>query len=581
MTDVLHIDARWIVQLVLCSALLSAFAFVAFRSNPVTRRAYALIAGLVLAGLPFALALTSDWHWTAPFEVLTLVSLAGSVPIPVWLIVAWAAGAAVLNLRALFRLLDTRRALAALPKVDDPRIAAEAAVVARRLAFDRPYQLHFGPNACSSTLGGDRIVLRADAKDWAPGAVRAVLAHEFVHLARRDDLWLFVLGLVLNWYWFAPWVSLLRQQYAGAMEQSCDDRAAEMLPSCADYLDGVLCAARAEQEPAIVAGLAGTGVVLRFQRFLGSRERQLDIGGVYWGLVGGLGVALLFTSVEFEAREAAPVASLAGHAGLRTLTLEPKLAAPEVSERALGGDRAVRHAPAAIYPGRAINDGIEGHVVVEYTVSRDGRVVRPEVVDSEPPGVFDEVALRAVERREYVPNHELADAGSRNPPERIVRRYEFDLPYREPRTSPPTAPRQPPPPLPPPSEPLSVELDAVDTAAKLRSAAPRMAVEVVDPDLALPVVEAVNLLPIIKVAPIYPPPALAGNVEGNVLLEFAVTATGTVRDPVVLEAVPPGVFDRAALDAVAKFRYKPRVMDGEAVEVTGVRNRILFELFDE
>ena len=431
MTDVVHIDARWIVQLILCSALLSAFAFVAFRSNPVTRRAYTLVAGLVLTALPFALAMTSGWHWTAPFEVLKLVSLAGSVPVPVWLIVTWVGGALVLNLRALVRLAETRRELAALPRVDDPRIAAEAATVARLLAFEKPYRLHFGPNSCSSTLAGNRIVLQSDAKDWEPRAIRAVLAHEFVHLARRDDLCLFGLGLVLNWYWFAPWVSLLRQQYANAMEQSCDDRAAEILPSCADYLDGVLCAVRAEQEPSLVAALAGNGVVMRFQRFLGSRERQLDVGGVYWGLVGGLGVALLFTSVEFEAHEAPPVRSMAGYTGLRTLTLEPKLALPEVRERALVGDRAVRRAPPAIYPGRAINEGVEGHVVVEYAVSRDGRVVRPAVVDSEPPGVFDEVVLRAVARREYVPSHELERAGSGDPPSRIVRRFDFDLPETE------------------------------------------------------------------------------------------------------------------------------------------------------
>ena len=403
MTDVLHIDARWIVQLVLCSALLSAFAFVAFRSNPVTRRAYTLIAGLMLTALPFALAMTSGWHWTAPFEVLKLMSLAGSVPIPVWLIVVWAVGAAVLNLRALVRLLETRRELAALPTVEDPRIAGEAAIVAKRLAFDRPYHLHFGPNSCSSTLAGNRIVLQADAKDWEPRAVRAVLAHEFVHLARRDDLCLFGLGLVLNWYWFAPWVSFLRQQYASAMEQSCDDRAAEILPSCADYLDGVLCAARAEQEPALVAALAGNSVVMRFQRFLGNRERQLDVGGVYWGLVVGLGVALLFTSVEFEAHEAPPVQTLRGYSpGLRTLTLEPEIDAPNIRDQALGGDREVRRAPRVIYPGRAINDGVEGHVVVEYTVSDDGRVVRPAVVDSNPPGMFDDAVLRAVARRELL-----------------------------------------------------------------------------------------------------------------------------------------------------------------------------------
>ena len=577
MTDVVHIDARWVVQLVLCSALLSAFAFVAFRSNPVTRRAYTLIAGLMLTALPFTLAMTSGWHWTAPFEALKLVSLAGSVPIPVWLIVVWAVGALVLNLRALVRLLDTRRELAALPTVDDPRIAAEAAIVAKRLAFDRPYHLHFGPNSCSSMLAGNRIVLQSDAKAWEPRAVRAVLAHEFVHLARRDDLCLFGLGLVLNWYWFVPWVSLLRQQYASAMEQSCDDRAAEILPSCADYLDGVLCAARAEQEPPLVAALVGNSVVMRFQRFLGDRERQLDVGGVYWGLVVGLGVALLFTSVEFEAREAPPVQALRGYSPeLRTLTLEPEIDAPTIREQALGSDREVRRAPGVIYPGRAINNGVEGHVVVEYAVSDDGRVVRPAIVDSDPPGMFDDAVLRAVARREYVSNHELADSGSSSPPERIVRRFDFELPDRGTPATSRNGPAMPPDlPLP------QAEWDTGDAVTELESASPKAVVEVVDVELTVPVVEEAELLPIIKVAPAYPPQALEGNVAGSVLLEFSVTELGAVRDPVVLEAEPPGVFDQAALDAVGKFKYKPKVVAGEPVVITGVRNRFVFEISDE
>lgn len=567
MTDVVHIDARWIVQLVLCSALLSAFAFVAFRSNPVTRRAYTLIAGLVLTALPFALFMTSGWHWTAPFEVLKLMSLAGSVPIPVWLIVVWAAGALVLNLRALVRLVETRRELAALPTLDDPRIVSEAQNVARRLAFDRPYRLHLGPNSCSSTLAGNRIVLQSDAKDWEPRAVRAVLAHEFVHVARRDDLCLFGLGLVLNWYWFAPWVSLLRQQYASAMEQSCDDRAAEILPSCADYLDGVLCAARSEQEPSLVAALAGAGMVMRFQRFLGSRERQLDVGGVYWGLVVGLGVALLFTSVEFKAYSAPPVQSLGGYSGYRTLTLEPKLDMPEVSHHAVGDDRAVKHAPQTIYPGRAISDDIEGHVLVEYTVSRDGAVIRPRVVDSAPPGVFDDVVLRAVARREYVPSHELEDAGLPTPPNRILRRFDFELPDTQAPTTTLTPFVQPP-------NPPSPGVELPELEADVELSAPKVSV-FVDLSLAEPVIED-EFLPLLKTAPTYPQYALERNLQGHVLLEFAVTTTGEVRDPVVVDAEPPGVFDRAAINAVSRFRYKPKMVKGEAVEVTGVRNRIVF-----
>ena len=85
-------------------------------------------------------------------------------------------------------------------------------------------------------------------------------------------------------------------------------------------------------------------------------------------------------------------------------------------------------------------------------------------------------------------------------------------------------------------------------------------------------------LPIVKVAPIYPRRAQTRGIEGFVLLEFVVTATGAVRDPVVVEAEPPGIFDRAAINAALKFKYKPKVVNGAPIEVAGVRNLIKFEL---
>ena len=87
-------------------------------------------------------------------------------------------------------------------------------------------------------------------------------------------------------------------------------------------------------------------------------------------------------------------------------------------------------------------------------------------------------------------------------------------------------------------------------------------------------------LPIVKVAPIYPRRAQTRGIEGYVLLEFVVTRTGAVRDPVVIESKPPGIFDRAAVGAALKFKYKPKVVNGEPIDVAGVRNRITFELQD-
>ena len=87
-------------------------------------------------------------------------------------------------------------------------------------------------------------------------------------------------------------------------------------------------------------------------------------------------------------------------------------------------------------------------------------------------------------------------------------------------------------------------------------------------------------LPIVKVAPVYPRRALTRGIEGYVILEFTVTRLGTVMNPVVIEAKPTGIFDRAALQAALKFKYKPKVVNGEPVEVRGVRNIIRFELED-
>lgn len=87
-------------------------------------------------------------------------------------------------------------------------------------------------------------------------------------------------------------------------------------------------------------------------------------------------------------------------------------------------------------------------------------------------------------------------------------------------------------------------------------------------------------LPIVKVAPVYPRRAQTRGIEGYVLLEFTVTKSGAVRDPQVIEASPPGIFDRAAINAAEKFKYKPKVVNGEPIDVAGVRNLITFELAD-
>ncbi len=63
------------------------------------------------------------------------------------------------------------------------------------------------------------------------------------------------------------------------------------------------------------------------------------------------------------------------------------------------------------------------------------------------------------------------------------------------------------------------------------------------------------------------------------IVEFTVTKTGSVRDPFIVESTS-SLFENAALQAVLRFKYKPRIVDGDPIEVAGVQNKITFELED-
>ena len=85
-------------------------------------------------------------------------------------------------------------------------------------------------------------------------------------------------------------------------------------------------------------------------------------------------------------------------------------------------------------------------------------------------------------------------------------------------------------------------------------------------------------LPIVKVAPIYPRRAQTRGIQGYCIVEYTVTKNGSIRDPVAVDCQPSGVFDDASVKAALKFKYKPRVVDGQAIEVPGVQNKFTYEI---
>jgi protein TonB len=87
-----------------------------------------------------------------------------------------------------------------------------------------------------------------------------------------------------------------------------------------------------------------------------------------------------------------------------------------------------------------------------------------------------------------------------------------------------------------------------------------------------------DVIPLVRINPDYPPRALSRGLEGWVQVQFTITATGTVKDAIVVNAEPKNIFDDAALKAIARWRYNPKVESGVAVERVGVQTIIRFQL---
>ncbi len=91
-----------------------------------------------------------------------------------------------------------------------------------------------------------------------------------------------------------------------------------------------------------------------------------------------------------------------------------------------------------------------------------------------------------------------------------------------------------------------------------------------------------DYLPLVAIAPEYPQRAAQRGVEGWCLVSFTVDGLGNVVEDtiVVVDAEPPEMFDRSSVRAAARFKFQPRVRNGEGIAVPGVQYLFRYELED-
>jgi TonB family protein len=187
-----------------------------------------------------------------------------------------------------------------------------------------------------------------------------------------------------------------------------------------------------------------------------------------------------------------------------------------------------RSAPKPLYPIRARNLGVQGWVMLGFSVDADGEVIDNTIqtLDEQPEGFFETSAVSAARRLTFqnVRGEPIEDV-------RYVFRYQLD------------------------GLNIAPNVDATDDVIQFR-----------------------EMLPQRLITPPYPEVALELELEGYVVVKFTVTETGAVQDITIAESEPPGVFNEEAIRSARRLRFEPRIVVGEPVRVEDVLYRFDWKL---
>ena len=152
----------------------------------------------------------------------------------------------------------------------------------------------------------------------------------------------------------------------------------------------------------------------------------------------------------------------------------------------------------------------------------------------------------------------------------FIRVEKEDLTQLKDRTPPkkPEPPKKPPPPpklqvsstdKPPPS-PLNVETPKIDVPVGAGGGPYLGQWSAGDP------AAEGDVIPIVRIEPQIPREALLNGINGWVDVEFTITEDGSVEDVTVVASEPRRIFNRNAIRAILRWKFKPRIIDGQPVK---------------
>jgi len=371
--------------------------------------------------------------------------------------------------------------------------------VAEQLSSKRTVRLKRSANDCMPSTWGvvrPRLLLPASAEHWTDERLRVVIAHEMAHVQRMDWLFQVLAHLACAAYWFNPLFWIAANRLHRESELACDDAVLRLGVDPRDYATHLFEIAsgfyrsNATWSPVLTMARR-SALEKRFIALLGPQPNRSALGlkRAVLMVVGGLSVVIPIAAMH--------VSSMPG----RPLPMVDQYTTPP------------------LYSDEARSQGIEGKVIVEVTVTPDGKAMALQVVRGLGHGL-DQNALLAVRDWHFVP----ATLNGRSIQGTTRVDVEFSLKNAE----------------------LN-ELIANDMATRI------------GPGVTPPQV-------VHRVDPVYPANMTTPKPEGSVVLDAVIAENGIPHVIRVIRSLD-WQFDEIAINALKEWRFSPAIKDGDPVKI--------------
>ncbi len=341
----------------------------------------------------------------------------------------------------------------------------------------------------------------------------ATLAHELEHMRRHDFAWnlLFTLiALPVDWH---PLLRLTRRQINETRELAVDDRAAALLAGNKTYARSLVrIATRLAAHPALrpieAMGIYDCNI---FERRIVNLMRKTE--EVSWmrraASVAGcavLALAASYTAMALQTKVNPPGEAMNGAPVVKNGVVS-------LSAGYAAGNLVSKVAP--VYPAVAKAAGIEGTVLLNAVIAKDGHMKNLQVISG--PAMLQQSSMDAVKQWVYKPYLLKGEPVEVETQIHVI----YALGAKHP------------------------EKNDAQPEEKAEAASTPKLIESVDAE--------------------YPPEAKAAHQEGLVIVKTKIDASG---QPTVLGVEGPEVFWKSAKVAVERYRFQPAMKDGQPVEAT-------------